>query len=486
MKKIIILIGVLLSAFTLLAQNEVDALRYSYLLPGGTARSSAMGGSFGALGADASTLIFNPAGIAVYHSSDFTFSPAFAITNTDADFLGTIAEDYDFNFNINNFSYIGSIPISNENGLTGVNLGFSYNRLNNFHENILIEGENPYNSMTDWFANRAGGNYYTNLNSNDHFYSSLAWESYLIDQDLPDTMNYISAYYGDYGQTQKQYIYKNGHQGEYNFAASANINHKLFIGASLGIQSIRYNEVKSLQEIDTNDSIADFNSFTFKESLETKGSGINFKVGLLYSPVPWVRIGGAIHTPTFYDLRDNYYTSISSNFNSAEKSHDIDSEYGIFDYELTTPFRANGSMGFIIAKQALLNIDYEYVDYNMARLRSNDYSFFDENTNIRNEYKPAHNVKVGLEYRYGPISFRAGGAYYDSPYVASHINSDSYTLVYSGGLGIRSEYMYFDIAYSYLTNNNEYFMYESSAISSPSTEISKNQSRIITTIGFKF
>ncbi|PLX06554.1 MAG: hypothetical protein C0596_14580 [Marinilabiliales bacterium] len=211
MKRTILIIGVLFSAITLFSQNEVDALRYSYLIPGGTARYNAMGGSFGALGADASTLIFNPAGMGVYHSSDFTFSPAFVITNMDANYQGGIGEDYDVNFNINNFSYIGSIPVNKENGVTSINVGLSYNRLNNFHENIVVEGTNNYNSMTDWFASKASGNTYEYL---DGFYTGLAWDSYLIDPDPTDTTGtqYVSAYYGDYGQTQRQIIYRNGHQ----------------------------------------------------------------------------------------------------------------------------------------------------------------------------------------------------------------------------------------------------------------------------------
>ena len=51
MKKLIQLAigGVFLSNLTF-AQNEVDALRYSQLTFGGTARSTAMAGAFGALG----------------------------------------------------------------------------------------------------------------------------------------------------------------------------------------------------------------------------------------------------------------------------------------------------------------------------------------------------------------------------------------------------------------------------------------------------
>lgn len=489
MKKAIILIGVALTAVTgLFAQNEVDALRYSYLIPGGSARYNAMGGSFGALGGDASVAIFNPAGLGVLRSSDFSISPTFAITNSEASLLGKTSTDYDVNFNLNNLAYVGSIPINQENGISNLNVGVTYNRMNNFHQNTLIRGNNDYNSMTDWFAEHGSGLTYDNLADSDNFYSNLAWESYLIDLDPTDldSASYISAFYGDYGQEQNESIYKSGHQGEYNFSVSTNFMHKLFVGASVGIQSVKYEEVRTHEEIDTDDVIADFNSFTYKEYLETNGSGVNFKLGILYSPVPWMRFGGAIHTPTFFDLRDSYRTTIASSFVDANKSQSIESLNGSFDYELTTPFKANASLGFIVKQQALINIDYEYVDYTMAKLRSYDYGFFDENDNIRSEYKAGHNVKVGMEYRYGPFAFRAGGAYYDSPYASNHINKDAYTLVYSGGLGVRSDNVYFDVAYSFISNSNYYYMYESANVVSPATEILKNQSRIVTTIGFRF
>lgn len=487
MKKYLLLIGVALSLSVVgFAQNEVDALRYSSLNPGGTARYNAMGGSFGALGADPSTLYFNPAGLGVYKSSEFSLTTGFVVTNNFANFGGRETSDFDFNFNINNIAYIASIPVNDDDGVKALNFGFAYNRLNNFNENILIDGKNDYNSMTDWFAARGDGIYYSNLASKDYSYAYLAWESYLIDQNLPDTLSYVSAYNGEYGQSQKQSIYRSGNQGEYSFAMSANIMNKVYVGATLGLQSVRFEESKTLVEQDLLDSIPDFNSFTFKESFRTNGSGINFKIGLLYAPVNWMRIGGAIHTPTFYDLRDEFSSSITSNFIDPIKSQNINSDIGISDYEITSPFRANASVGFIIAKQALFNIDYEYLDYSNARLRSNMYDYFDENDNIRTEYQPAHNIKAGFEYKFGPLAFRAGGAYYGSPYVSDHVNKNAYTLVYSGGLGIRTDNVYFDIAYSYITSENVYFIYEGNDVNSPATDITMQRSRVVTTLGFKF
>ena len=56
----------LLATGSLFAQDDADLLRYSMLNPIGTARYNAMGGAFGALGANFTTLSTNPAGIGFY------------------------------------------------------------------------------------------------------------------------------------------------------------------------------------------------------------------------------------------------------------------------------------------------------------------------------------------------------------------------------------------------------------------------------------
>jgi hypothetical protein len=56
--------------FSVSAQNEFDALRYSTIGSGGTARTMGMAGSFSAIGADASAVMTNPAGIAAFRRSE--------------------------------------------------------------------------------------------------------------------------------------------------------------------------------------------------------------------------------------------------------------------------------------------------------------------------------------------------------------------------------------------------------------------------------
>lgn len=58
------------------AQNETDALRFSTLTQGGTARSNGMANAFGALGADPVAVAINPAGLGLYRTSEISFTPA--------------------------------------------------------------------------------------------------------------------------------------------------------------------------------------------------------------------------------------------------------------------------------------------------------------------------------------------------------------------------------------------------------------------------
>ncbi|MGB1123225.1 MAG: hypothetical protein ACPG08_06845, partial [Flavobacteriales bacterium] len=60
------------------AQNEIDILRYSYQEALGSTRTMAMGGAFGALGADLASLNGNPAGIGMYRRGDAGVTTGFA------------------------------------------------------------------------------------------------------------------------------------------------------------------------------------------------------------------------------------------------------------------------------------------------------------------------------------------------------------------------------------------------------------------------
>ena len=68
-----------------MAQNELDALRYSQTQLYGNARSAGYGNANGAIGADFGGLSYNPAGIGLYRKNEFVFSPSLKINATKGD-----------------------------------------------------------------------------------------------------------------------------------------------------------------------------------------------------------------------------------------------------------------------------------------------------------------------------------------------------------------------------------------------------------------
>ena len=62
---------------TLWAQNETDVLRYGWIDPLSSSRVMAMGGSYGALGADLSCMGINPAGLGMYRRGDLSMTAGF-------------------------------------------------------------------------------------------------------------------------------------------------------------------------------------------------------------------------------------------------------------------------------------------------------------------------------------------------------------------------------------------------------------------------
>jgi len=148
------------------AQNVDDALRYSQIFYGGTARFMSMGGAFTALGGDISSLSQNPAGIGVFRASEITLTPQLFQINSKAGFNGTATDNLS-NFNLNQIGIVSNL-ISNgkESGLLSLNIGYSFMRTNNYNQSIIIKGVNNNSSMADYWAalgNQNGGTHYTDL-----------------------------------------------------------------------------------------------------------------------------------------------------------------------------------------------------------------------------------------------------------------------------------------------------------------------------------
>jgi len=477
--KLLALIFIAFSGYSLVAQNEVDALRYSQLLPVGTARFSAMGGAFGALGGDITTMAFNPAGLGIYRTSELTFTPSWSGTTINSTYYNTSNTSSAYNFHVGNTGFVIASPSVDNSDWKFVNLGFAYNQLMNFNAKKYISGANPISSYLD------GQTQDVNDNGTDGNLFASADLIYLDDV----SGKYVNDYTNNgYNETQSKSVQSSGYAGEYDFSVGANYNDLLYFGATMGIVHINYVEKSLYSEVPLNNpDLVNFDSYDY---FNTTGNGFNLKMGLIARVNDFLRIGGAFHTPTLYSLHDTYWSEVNAKINYVDDNNVVTptinnakSGDGKFDWNLTSPLKAIGSAAFIIGDKGLVSVDYEYLNYMGMNMEASDYQFTTENQAIQTIYRGSSNVKIGGEYRVGPLSFRGGMGYYGSPYGSSEANKSANYMVYSGGLGIRASDLYFDFAYQHAQVNEKYFLYGTTD-SESSLKIGKNS--FIATLGIKF
>jgi hypothetical protein len=482
MKRLIsILSGLLLLATIAQSQNQVDALRYSRLGFGGSSRFNSMAGAFGALGADFSSLSFNPAGIGIYKSQEFSLTTGFFIGKTQTSFNGTSSEDLKYNLNLGNLGMVWSFEAGGaEHSWKYFQFGFGVNRLANFNNRISVQGPNLKTSLMDDYLLKAQGSV---ISSFDPYDIGLAWQTYLLDT-VPGGVDFFSPVPAG-GIMQRKDITTWGGLNEMVFSFGGNYSDRLFLGATIGVPYIRYHEESTYSETDAADTIASFKQFLLNESIKTTGNGINLKLGFIYRPVDFMRIGGAIHTPTFYSLKDSYSRNMISHWDD-NTQYTASTDPGTMDYELTTPMRAIGSIAFLFQKFGMISVDYEFVDYSEARLRalnsgSASVAFSEANNNIRQNYMASSNLRIGGEIKLSPISLRAGYAIYNSPY-KNNLN-DGKTDFLTFGLGLREKKYFLDFSYVMSTSKENYYLYPSVGDAAANT---LSTTAITATVGMKF
>jgi hypothetical protein len=478
MKKLNVLIALILLSAVTFGQNAMDALRYSNLTYSGTARFSGMSGAFSAVGADFSVLSTNPAGMGLFKTSDFTVTPSLYFSSTESEYFGNLRSDDSYAFNFNNLGVVLTMTYPNrleEAGWRNVQFGFGVNRINDFHGRMFFEGFNPNNSMLTQMV--ADANLY---GIPDGSITDMAYQANLIFEDGGEYFSDMQE--GDVYQ--RQTSESSGAMNEMVFSVSGNYSDRLYVGVTLGMPIIRYYYDAVYTEEDSEGKNPYFQSMQFTESIETRGTGINGKFGLIFRATDFLRLGAAIHTPTYFgSMQDRWRYSMSSAFDSLYDNQYVDSPYSEYNYEMVTPWRAMGGLAFIFGTNGMLSADYEYVDYSGAKLRPSG-EFYDQNQAISDTYTSQHKLRVGTEWRYGPFSFRGGYAYETSPYKDTEIN-DAAVSSFSLGLGYRYQQFAMDLSFVQASSTQKYYPYYVSSNRPVVTNDISNTS-IALTLGYKF
>jgi len=493
MKNLLLIIALVIFSIYSFSQSIDDALRYSQSDLSGTARYVSMGGAFGALGGDISAISDNPAATGVFSYSEFNITPTIYHGNTETNYYGKTSYDNKTRFTLNNIGFVGTSKID-KNNWKFINYAFSYKKLNNYNQNIYALGTNNNNSITDYFANEANGTTLYDLDNNydNSYVGDNAYQSYLIDpvENKPSNTEYKTSY-NNYGEVQINRIKTTGNKSDYSFAIGTNYNNKIYLGMSFNYSSVNYTYLSDFEEQDIYKKIDNFKQMQYKNRYTTSGYAYTFKIGLIVRPIKWLRISYAFHTPSSYNMTDNYSHSIQSwgvkNEGNVTNPY-AESPYGLYEYRIITPMKMMAGMGFVIGKKATIGLEYEYLDYSKARIssRSSYNEFANDNAMIKDAFKGSHNVKAGFEYRLGQISIRTGASYFDSPYRPKEINKNAYTIYYSGGLGLNLNFFYANLAYSYGYSTSYYYPYQIDGQDTEPYEINKSTNKFIATIGVRF
>lgn len=481
------------------AQYVEDAVRFSTLNLQSDARSLASANAFGATGANFIASSINPAGLALYRNSEMGGSLSFFSSNTRSSYFDELNDDQRFNFNFGSLYGLVAEPVRNfgndaEEGFLSYTYSLGFNRTANFHKREYYEGVNIHHSMLDHFVENSNGFIPSELG----LLEGMAYDVYLTDNVFQDSA-YISDRYRTALSFDKESVsgqkllqsrsqLNRGSIYDVNLSFAANYNHKLYIGATLGIPVLRYRENNEYIEENIYDTVVYYKGMTLKENVNIRGQGVFAGLGLIYRAHDYLRLGVSVRTPSFFSINESYSYFIEGRFGGEYSDTSISIPEGKFDYNLTTPLRTTFSLALIAAQNGFISVDYELVNYSTIRLSSNDYSFRTENRNLQNIYKNTGNLRLGGELVLGDFALRAGYMYYPNPlrseYIADGVNADMDAI--SFGAGLRQKDYFIDISYTIYRSEYLHTPYTLTDATPYGAHIAQKNHNVNLTVGAKF
>ena len=471
MKKYLILLALGLTANIAQAQEIQDAMRYSQDNLNGTARFRAMGGAFGALGGDLSSINVNPAGSAIFLNNQIGVTISNYNIKNNSNYFGTETTDKNNTFDLNQAGVVFVFKNSNtDSNWKKVSLGANYENSNNFDNRKFSAGTNPNNSVADYFLSFANGvplNVLENSNYDDLGNGAqqafLGYQGFVINPVSTDSNNtqYASNIQSGGKYYQENLVSSNGYNGKLSFNAATSYQDKVYIGLNLNSHFTDFLRSSSFYEENNNslDSSYKINRLQFDNNLNTYGSGFSFQMGAIAKLTTEVRVGLAYESSTWYTLNDEFsqkLVTVSSNNIDELPSDVVDPKIiNLYaPYKLQTPSKLTGSFAYVFGKSGLISIDYAMKNYSNTKFKpENDFYFSGLNSDMNLLLDTTGELRIGTEYKIDALSLRAGYRYEQSPYKNKVTIGD--LKAYSAGLGYSFGSTKVDLAYSYAKRNTQ-------------------------------
>lgn len=479
----------------------------------GTARSMGMAGAFTSLGADMASMVVNPAGLGMYRRGEVALTPMVTIANASTPGTNSFESNSKSRFAMGNFGGVFNIYEGSGKCLS-ISMGIGYTRLADFNYNYSFSNAAAQRaSIADAMSVmlEAGG-IFKNANGKieqggridwgiDPFFwpAVAAYKTFLV--DMNENGVWYPAEIGANAMIENgTSVRSRGSAGEFTWSMGANLNNKLYIGLSLGIQSIYqkksvyYGEAYSYgggNGYDSGDMAVDADGVMLDEVMQAMGmnqqvrldgTGVNMKLGVIYRPTPALRLGVAFHTPTLYSIERRYEMAMSTvalgptselDQTTHEYTSDAVSEIleddGPNTWEFASPSRLMVGASYTFGPYAVLSVDYERAWYNGIRVKGMPFLPYgqtksDFKQDFKHYFKGSNNLRVGLEVRPVPsVAVRAGYGYVGSMLkekgtILSQPATETVNY-FTAGLGFTlGRSCYIDLAYCYAKNTSTEYM----------------------------
>src|SRR5690554_651024 len=509
MKKLLFMfVGVFAMTYTN-AQDVTDALRYTGDEIQGTARYRGLSGAFGALGGDLSAVSINPAGSAIFTSSNLSFSLSNNNVKNKVSYFNGYNTSKESNIDLNQAG--AAFVIYNRNSDSKWSkfvFSAAYDKVDNYKNDWLATGVNS-TSIDRYFLDITEnqsipfgvlklqpGEYieeaYADIGSNPYYgypfqQVFLGYWAGIIDpvnldnNTNDDNIDYMSntapatSFYQEY-----QYA-ATGYNGKFSLNFATSYNDKLYLGVNLNSHFINYDKFTRFYE--TN---ADPNSYAknirFENWLSTYGTGFSFQLGAIAKVTDGLRVGLAYNSPTWYRIEEELVQGINSSLADPEIGY-ISNILNVYPaYNLQSPGKFTGSLAYIFGEHGLISFDYSLKDFGNTKFKpTSDTYFAGQNNAINNQLTTASTYKIGGEYRLKQLSLRAGYRLEESPYKNGNTLGD--LTGYSLGLGYNFGGFKIDMAFDQAKQSSEYRLYSNSGFPS-SANIDSRLTNVTLTVAF--
>lgn len=532
---------------TAAAQSSIDALTLSDTELRGTSRFMSMAGAFTALGGDLSTLTQNPAGIGVYRGSDVALTLDLSFLSNKSSNIPGGATMNNTNFDANTIGYVGTMNFGSNSVMSTFSWGVSYNRLKSFTRNYRGSGIPLQTSMSNYIALMSDGIDPENMISKSGYDpyqdSQINWMNILAFNGAITTPTIVTdnagkvtdIYYDGLFQydvpaqdgkpaipattgTAGFNVRERGYADEYNIAFGGNLANVVQWGVDLGITDLTHEQWTSYDEALQGANIRAGNEYydVIEEGdcdwqidnwKKTTGTGFNLKFGLILKPVQELRIGVAVHTPTWYSMTTSYNANLTYG-GSNRVQRDRGTNTAVYDWNLRTPWELMFGLAGVIGGRGIISADYEYSAYDKMHTSDSYGDFDDYNDDIATYFRATNTLRLGAEFRVTPqFSLRLGYSY-----ASSNVKSDAadnnleiytsgtnlgYTFNQSSnyvtaGLGYRTGGFYVDLAYVNRQRTSTYHCftpfqdYDGLWTLAPQAKIKENANQLALTVGYKF